>query len=606
MAVVLPTVTALLFPGVLTRSPAWAQQQASRAGDPPISRAEYAACQARDVATLRPAIEEITRRTLERGIAGLDYKAAIADEWRKANVDPILAERIDKAIAEIRSETGFTEQISSLFSRETAQQLATTAAERVYRSDQFKAIIETLSNGVGRDVGKRLELATADAAGPALRCLEAFLGPRYGTTIAGVVASDAGREFAIDTSKGAAGVSGARVIAEGGEGIAGAVILIVRRQLANLASRIGQRLVGAVLSRVVSVIAGGIGVVLIAKDLWELRHGALPIIAAEMKAPATRDRVQDELARAIGDQINEHLREIAAKSTDRVVEIWDEFRRAHAKVVELAERDEGFRRFVDTVSPKNLPRLDEVVGLILVSEGEPAILRRLADGTLHEAVERLPAAALTIARDLRSLAPALSWASLAGDKIGRVAETELHRRAQPGDISKASLTRLIGLDDRVALARLASLKESERAPLLEVSDSELKHLARALSEAELSSLSIYKTNLQPRAGQKLLAAVASTPARMQTIAPQWVRDAILASRDQSAALDLMLRPDDLLDVRLLVRDLEVVREGRVSWQLLVARHPLGLAGAALIALVLLAFVWRAIFGRRPRSTLRAG
>ncbi|HEX4891857.1 MAG TPA: hypothetical protein VFV47_01110, partial [Hyphomicrobiaceae bacterium] len=146
MAVALPTAAALVLAGAVPPRTAWAQQQVSRSADQTISRAEYAACQGRDVATLRPAIEEITRRTLEKGIAGIDYKAAIADEWRKANVDPILAERIDKAIAEIRSETGFTEQISSLFSRETAQQLATTAAERVYRSDQFKAIIETLAN----------------------------------------------------------------------------------------------------------------------------------------------------------------------------------------------------------------------------------------------------------------------------------------------------------------------------------------------------------------------------------------------------------------------------------------------------------------------------
>jgi hypothetical protein len=438
-----------------------------------------------------------------------------------------------------------------------------------------------------------------------VRCLEAFLGPRYGSTIAGVVGDDAGREFHLDASKGAAGVSSARVLAEGGEGITGAVILIVRRQLANLASRIGQRLVGAVLSRVVSVIAGGIGVVLIAKDLWELRHGALPIIASEMKSAATRDKVQEELARAIGEQINEHVREIAAKSTDRILEIWDEFRRAHAKVVELSERDEAFRRFVDTVSPKNLPRLDEVIALTLASEGEAAVLRRLADGTLHEAVERLPAAALTIARDLRSLAAAFSWSALAGDNLDRVVETELHRRNRPEEMSRPSLIRLLAMDDRVALGRLASLRESERAPLLELADTELKQLGRALSEAELVSLSIYKTNLRPAAGQRLLAAVAAVPARMQAIASPWVRDAILASRDQGAAVDLMLRGDDLLDIRAFATDLQRVHDGRVNWRLLVARYPIVLGGGALSGLLVLGLLWRLTFGRRPQRDFRA-
>ena len=33
------------------------------------------------------------------------------------------------------------------------------------------------------------------------------------------------------------------------------------------------------LGRLVSVVAGGVGLVLIAKDIWDFRHGVLPIIA---------------------------------------------------------------------------------------------------------------------------------------------------------------------------------------------------------------------------------------------------------------------------------------------------------------------------------------
>ena len=37
--------------------------------------------------------------------------------------------------------------------------------------------------GVAREVGKSIELATQDAAEPALACLQAFLGPRYGVAV---------------------------------------------------------------------------------------------------------------------------------------------------------------------------------------------------------------------------------------------------------------------------------------------------------------------------------------------------------------------------------------------------------------------------------------
>src|SRR5690606_4668114 len=152
--------------------------------------------------------------------------------------------------------------------------------------------IERIAGDVGREIGKRIELAVLDTAGPATQCMHAFLGQRYGATVAVAVGEDTGREYAVDPEKGSAEVGAGQVLAEGKEGIAGVVVLVVRRQLANMARRIGQRVVGAVLSRLVSAVAGIIGVVLIAKDIWDFRHGVLPIVAEEMKSEDTKDKVR--------------------------------------------------------------------------------------------------------------------------------------------------------------------------------------------------------------------------------------------------------------------------------------------------------------------------
>ena len=565
-----------------------------------ITRDDYEACKARDEADFRRAVEAITLDALEKGLKGFDFKGAVGDEWRRADLDRTMGEEVDKAIEHIRATTGFGEQVSSLFSKETATRLAADAAERVYRSDAVKAGIEKLAIGVGRQIGRRLELATADASEPAARCMAAFLGPRYGSTIAGVVSGDAARDFAVDPSKGAAEVTPARAALEGSEAIAGAVVLIVRRQLANLASRVGQRLVGVVLSRIVATIATGIGILLIGKDLWELRQGALPIIASEMKSSSTRDKVQEALGGAIAEQIAEHLKEIAAKSSERVVEVWHDFRRAHAKVTELAARDEAFRRFVDSVSAKNLARLDEIVGLVLASEGEAGVLKRLADGTLHNAVERLPAAALDIARATRSLVSALDWAALAGDRLPEVVAADLYRRNPPAEFSRTSLARLLGLGDATATDRLARLPGSVREPLLELADKELAGLARALDVAELASLSGYLTGLDKVAGKRLLVSVAAAPSRMQIIAPDAVRRAVLASRDQAAAVGILLRGDTLFDFALFADDARAVWGGAVDWRVLWTRYPMALAGFAGLALIVLLAFWRALFGRHPR------
>src|SRR5262249_40942808 len=145
-----------------------------------------------------------------------------------------------------------------------------------------------------------------------------------------------------------------------------------------------------------------------------------------------------------------------------------DFRRAHAKVVELAERNPDFKQLLDTLRPDDLPRLDEVVGLVLASEGEAGIVRRLDDGTLHRAVSQLPPAGMDIARETRSLEAALKWSAVAGDGLAKVVDLEIHRRATPDAFSKAGLQRLLALDDRVAVVRLAAVPPGTRDILLEL------------------------------------------------------------------------------------------------------------------------------------------
>jgi hypothetical protein len=569
-----------------------------------MTRAEYEACQARDENGFRVAIETLTRRGLESGLANVDYKVLIADEWRRGNIDDVIDREVDRAIAEVREESGWFKLWSTLASREKAQELATTAAERVYRSDPMKKAIEALATGLGREIGKRIELATIDTAGPATQCMQAFLGRRYGSTIARIVADGAGKEYSIDPAKGGAQVSTGQVLIEGSEGIAGTVVLVVRRQLATMATRIGQRIVGTILSRLVSVVASGVGVVLIAKDIWDFRHGVLPIIADEMKAKATKDKVREELAKSIAEQIHDSLKEISDKTAERVVEIWLEFRRAHAKVLEIAERQDNFKRFLDTVKPDDMPRLDEIVALVLAGEGEPGVLKRLDDGTLHRAVTGLPAGSIEIAREARSLEAALQWSAVAGDSLPKVVEYEVHRRAKPEDFTKASLQRLLGLEDRLAVTRLASLTPAARTPLFELETAELKSLARVLDETQLDSLSRYLTNLDKTSAQRVLRAVAQTPARMAELGKPRVREAILASSDQAAAVGMMLQASSLPDPNLILEHLRLVLDGRVSPLLLWEKHPASLVVTAFLAFALLLMMKRLLFGTRARIVVQ--
>jgi hypothetical protein len=367
---------------------------------------------------------------------------------------------------------------------------------------------------------------------------------------------------------------------------------VVRRQLSNMASRIGQRVVGSILGRLVSVVAGGVGLILIAKDIWDFRHGVLPIIGTEMKSKDTKDKVREELAKSVSEQIGESVKEISDKTADRVVEIWLEFRRAHAKVVELADRQEAFKAFLDTVKPDDLAKLDEVVALVLTGEGEAGIARRLDNGTLHRAVSGLPAGAIDIARETQSLEAALQWSAVAGDSLGKVVEFEIYRQAKPETFTKASLQRLLALQDRDALFELPA--------------NDVKSLARALDETQLDSLSRYLTGLDKSSALRVLQVVAQTPARMAELGRPMVRDAILSSSDQAAALGMMLQTSTVPDPTVLLTHAQLVLDGRVSPMLLWEKHALWLSAAAVLSLLLVAVLKRLLIGTRPRIVVQQG
>ena len=565
-----------------------------------LSRADYEDCQARDEVGLKSAIAAISTEALKTGVKGIDYKALVAEQWRRSGMDEVIDKRVDFAIEEVKNETSWTERLQSLGNAEASQKLATSVAERVYRSDAVKLAMDDLATGVAKEVGKTMEFASTDASQPVLACLKAFVGPRYGSAVADSVAGDAGKDLAVDPAAGSGDVTAGAVLKQSTGGIAGATILIVRRQLATIATRVGQRLVGSVLSRLVSVAAGGVGLVLIAKDIWEFRHGVLPIIATEMKAKATKDKVQDEIATTIADQINEHVKEIGVASADHVVEIWQSFKRAHAMVLKIAEGDDAFRKFLDGLRTSALPRLDEVVGLLVAAEGENSVVKRLGDGSLNEAVHVMPDQGMDIARETKSVAKGLEWTALAGDKLASVIDYDIHKRAEPGDFTRASLERVLALDDRTAIMRLASVPRTAREALLGLETADLKSLTKSLSETELSTLASYLNGLQPGPSEKVLRAVASNPSRMQVLASGRVRDAIIASADQSAAAEMMLKPVIGFAPHDFANDAMLAWQGRINPWLIWDKHPAGLAMATGLSFIFGLWFMRLF---RPRRTL---
>jgi hypothetical protein len=213
---------------------------------------------------------------------------------------------------------------------------------------------------------------------------------------------------------------------------------------------------------------------------------------------------------------------------------------------------------------------------------------------------------MEIAREARSLESAFAWSAVAGDNLAKVVEYEIHRRAKPESFTKAGLQKMMELDDKLVITRLASLQQGARDTLFELDTRDLKSLSRALDENQLDSLAGYLTSLSKPAAQRVMRVVAQTPSRMAELARPGVREAILASSDQSAAVGMMLQSSNLPDPTVLFDHTRLVLDGKVSPRLLWEKHPVSLGMTALLALILLLVIKRLVFPARPKIVVRHG
>ena len=568
----------------------------------------YDACRAQDDDKFRLAIRDVTLNELRNGTRTIDYQGLVRDQWRKHNLDRLIDERVKIAEEDVRSKSSWGKLLGSLASSEKANELAKAVAEHVYRSDEMKAALEQTAKGVSLEVGRKIVLTTEDAATPARKCLQLFLGDRFGRTIADTVGADAKATFVLEPTNQAAQLGTTSVAQKATGAITGGVILLIRRQLARMARRVGQRVVGAVIGRVASVVASGIGVALIAydlKQLWELRNGVLPIIRDEMTSESTKAKVRKELADALKVNMDAQLETIADSTADHILRIWRDFKVAHNKVLELSANNKAFRDFVDSLRPDQVPRLDEIVVISLRNGTSQDVLAKLESGTLHQAINHLDGGAMQLARELNSVDQALAWLDVAGSELPKVIGFELHRSSKPDDFTNNSLKRLLSFGEVRVIKRLSSLPEQRRSILLELDNNTVVNLARDLDSAALSSFGGYLAGLDLSARKVVLDAVSATPPAIRGLTSEQVRWAVLASRDQTAAVKMMLRSDGGLNIEAIGSDLQLVTGGQVHPVLIWSKHPV-VAVLLGIAVILLLLILRRLLFPPKRKVQKPG
>ncbi len=556
---------------------------------------------------VRDRIRELASTGLKSELTAIDYPSLVNAYWAKIDMNGRLDREVDIAVAAVRADTSWFDRAYSTVSQSSATRYATAVADKVYNSDGFKAALAELATGVAKDAGTQIEKATSKVSNPIIACVQATLQSRYGGAIAQVFAQESQKDVGSGSGAPAVKIDTSDLFLNNAASISGLVLIVTRRILAEIVESVGSRIAGIVASRIVSSVAGLVGLALIAKDVYEAGSGVFPIIEDRMKSEETKTLIKDEIGRSIQSDITQQVGTIAQETADRIYSAWLDFKQKYNRLLTLSEKSPSFAAFLKDRRIDQLGRLGQIVDLLYKTEGEPRVLERIDDGSLNRALLDLGDDGLIIAEDQKSIDKALKWTSIAGRNLSRVVELGIYHWLSPDGLSQETLEKILSLNDKIAVSRIANLDAQARDVILSMPANEMRDLARRLNDRQLAAFADYQRHLEPAAARRLARAVAEDPAAMQELAGDGLRQAILNSRDQLAALNMVLHDDasllGLLSYGRIVKDAELVRDGTVGYRVFWERYWLSVLIAALGVLLVLSWLRRLIFGR-PQLVVR--
>jgi len=562
-------------------------------------------CRALNDADVRDRIRELASTNLKAELTTVDYPALVNKYWVSSDISARIDREVDAAIAAVRADSSWLDRAYSTVSKTSAGRYATAVADRTYNSEGFKAALDELATGVAKDAGAQIEAATSKVSNPIVACVQTALQSRYGGAIAQVFAQESQKNLEARAEQPAVKIGTSDLVLNNAASISGIVLLVTRRVIAGVVEGIGSRIAGVVASRIVSSVAGLIGLALIAKDIYEAGEGVFPIVAERMKSDETKAVIKNEIGKTIQADITQQVGTIAQETADRIYAVWLDFKQKFKLLLTLSEKNPAFAELLKDTRLDQLSKLGQIVDILYASEGENRIFERAADGSLSKALLDLNDAGLTIAADRKSIGEALRWSAVAGQDLPRVAETGVYRWLSPEGLSHETLEKVLSLNDRIALARIANLTPEERDFILNLPGGQMREFARRLSDRQLAAFADYERRLEPGAARALLHAVSETPSVMQELSGEGLRQAIYSSRDQLAALNMVTHSDaSLFSYSRIVKDAELVRNGDVGYRVFWERYWLSIALAGFLLLLLLSWIRRLLFAR-PQVIIKA-
>src|SRR5215475_252796 len=289
-------------------------------------------------AEVQDKIRALASAGLKTELEAINYVELVNTYWSKTNAASRIDSAVDAAVAEVRSDTSWFDRAYSKYSPNSAERYAKAIADKAYNSEVFKSAIENLATAVANDAGTRIEKATKKFSNPVLECVQEALRSRYGAAVAQAFAVDALKKIETTTTPNVS-IGTTEFVLQHPDAISGVLIIVTREVVAKIAQSIGARIAGVVASRLVGLIAGGLGLVLIAKDVYEAGDGSFPVIAEQMKSDKTKAVIKDEIGKSLQADITAQAGAIAQQAADRIYNLWADFKQKYYRLFALGAKD---------------------------------------------------------------------------------------------------------------------------------------------------------------------------------------------------------------------------------------------------------------------------
>lgn len=563
-------------------------------------------CDSVDEEALQEELNAITQEVVAASAAQINIGRIVEEQWRALKMDTIIDAQVDNAVERVKSEEDYWNKLLSSWSADSAAELTQKVTNYTFEAETFQNKIDELSHQVAQGISAEIALLSAQSVSAAFFCLQTFISGNYSGALVRafeeqVRLATEGVSFdneALDTSL-------LSIIGQHGTALGGIGVIIVaqisRRLMVEIgetiAERIAGRIVGRILGRAGSTlipIAGWIvGAGMIAYDLYSSRDGALPQIGETLKSEEVKSGIRSEITASIEPELKRELPQIARDISNQLFNQWRDIKRNIRQVLELSTENANFNKLLnEQQTPEELAKLVNLVGAALPALGRDGLVAAVDSG-LFAQVFAQPEAAFQIVSDSGSLQDAIDWSNAAGNLLDQVVATEVYKHQPAGALDKALLEKLLAVNDKGAIQKLALLKPEALQALLTVSTSNLATLAAQVEAADLEALAAFLPTLNQTQVNQLVARVISEPSTISHLQDPALRD-YLVNNDANldTALPFLLSPKEGMAPLL---DAGQVLLGQASWRLFLFKYGVGqsalvTAGAILLALIALRLV----------------